>query len=441
MTTNAFSPQEVNLQIQPLPTYIDSDGSFKINTPMLSTYNFDGMIPKKQEPILVTEVKPGYLVQIVSGGDYYPVVSIEKDDLELEDTGFVTINYINALGNTSSEVYDDTDTIQAIYEDWGEKVLGSQGWGITAGGNAIFTNVAVRGRIEAEEGYISGNLTIGVDGDQLDSLPTQTDLDGKIDTGGALGDIVSTYTYISGGLIRTGVIQSTGYAAPGGITNGSNYSTTGMAINLDNGAITAKNWRVDTNGSASFRGNIFAAGGYFGYDNTIKIGATASSGNNTSAFQIGTLQIVGQSVSGNTYGSLSFFNTAGAEVGSIATRRVGSKGSVIDSDGLIIGGTTSEYLFIPSPTSASTAQYRGGGFRWYDGSNTEIMSIVGGAGGLRVKNTSGGVQVSSGNIELTGGGNYYLNGSVLSGGSPYVLSTSGPSSPSSYADGTVWYVY
>jgi hypothetical protein len=431
MTTNSFGPQEVNLQIQPLPTYIDADGAFKINTPMLSTYNFDGLIPKKQEAISVTLVKPGYLIQINPGEDYYPVVSVEKDDPDLESTGLITFNYINSLGNTVSTEFDDTDTVQAIYEDWSEKVLGSQGWGITAGGNAIFTNVAVRGRIEAEEGYISGTLTIGSGGaTTLNDVATTADLTGYIPDGSAAADIISNSTTITGGNISTGTIQSQYYSYTSGC-----YSGNGMQIGLDgNGYIRSPNFYLSTSGNAIFRGAINAEAGYFGYSNTISIGATASSGNNTSALQIGTLQIVGQSVSGSTYGSLSFFNTAGAEVGSIATRRSGVKGSVIDSDGLIIGGSTSEYLFIPAPTSASAAQYRGGGFRWYDNSNNEIMSIVSGGGnGLKVRNNL--------SIEVLGTGNYYLNGSVLSGGNPYVLSTSGPSYPSSYADGTVWYVY
>ena len=429
MATNSFGPQEVNLQIQPLPTYIDADGAFKINTPMLSTYNFDGLIPKKQEAISVTLVKPGYLIQINPGEDYYPVVSVEKDDPDLESTGLIIFNYINSLGNTVSTEFDNTDTIQAIYEDWSEKVLGSQGWGITAGGNAIFTNVAVRGRIEAEEGYISGTLTIGSGGSTtLDEVATADDLTDFI-TG---PEVNTNVTSIDGGVITTGRIKSGGYNGPS--SGGGSFSTIGSQFNLDDGSIVSKNFRITSTGSAFFKGDISAETGYFGYSNTISIGATASSGNNTSALQIGTLQIVGQSVSGSTYGSLSFFNTAGAEVGSIATRRSGVKGSVIDSDGLIIGGSTSEYLFIPAPTSASAAQYRGGGFRWYDNSNNEIMSIVSGGGnGLKVRNNL--------SIEVLGTGNYYLNGSVLSGGNPYVLSTSGPSNPSGHPDGTVWYVY
>lgn len=295
MTTNSFNPQEVNLQIQPLPTYIDSDGSFKINTPMLSTYNFDGMIPKKQEPISVTEVKPGYLVQIVSGGDYYPVVSVEKDDLDLENTGFVTLNYINSLGNTASEDYLISDTIEAIYEDWNEKILGSQGWGITAGGNAIFTNVAVRGRIEAEEGYISGNLTIGSGGSTtLNDVATTDDLTGFV-TAPQLQDNV---TIISGGNIQTGTISAITFQTnlsgrrsklgvgnayvptnwnttivprSGGAPGSTTYSTTGLEFFDQNNARTGYMYSADRYNSGVFQP----------VQRLLIIGSTDQSGNDT----------------------------------------------------------------------------------------------------------------------------------------------------------------
>lgn len=209
MSENTFDSQEINLQFQPLPAFIDTDGSFKLNTPMLSSFDFDGSIPKRDEPIDAIEVKPGYLIQIESGGEYFPVVSVEYDEPDIEDTGIVTINYIDDQGNTISADYDETDQISAVYEDWDEKVLGSQGWGITAGGNAIFTNVAVRGRIEAEEGYISGNLTIGDGGSTtLDQVATSDDLSGYIPSGSAAFDINTNVVTINGGKITAGTVTA-----------------------------------------------------------------------------------------------------------------------------------------------------------------------------------------------------------------------------------------
>jgi hypothetical protein len=160
MSENTFEPQEINLQIQPMPVFIDADGSFKLNTPMLSSFDFDGSIPKFEGEIDAIEVNPGYLIQVESGGEYFSVVSVEADEPDIDNTGIVTINYLDDQGNVVSADYGETDSVSVIYEDWADKSVGSLGWGITAGGNAIFTNVAVRGRIEATEGDISGNLTV-----------------------------------------------------------------------------------------------------------------------------------------------------------------------------------------------------------------------------------------------------------------------------------------
>jgi len=291
MSENTFDPQEINLQFQPLPAFIDPDGSFKLNTPMLSSFNFDGSIPKYDGNIDAIDVKPGYLIQIEAGGQYYPVVSVEFDDPAIENTDLVTINYIDESGNTVSEEYGETDQVAVVYEDWSQKILGSQGWGITAEGNAIFTNVAVRGRIEATEGEISGNLivngglltsltasttggivlnnsgftsyntsgsqTFNIDADTgtvtIGGYATQSELNGKIDDGGAAGDIVSYNTKITGGNIETGRIRSTGYNGPG---TGSAFSASGMQINLDDGSLAAPKFRIDRDGNAFFSGSV-----------------------------------------------------------------------------------------------------------------------------------------------------------------------------------------
>ena len=56
-------------------------------------------------------------------------------------------------------------------------------------------------------------------------------------------------------------------------------------------------------------------------------------------------------------------------------------------DGIILG-TTSDYLFIPRSGNTTRSRYYGSGFEWYNTSGQTIMSIAGGAGGLRI-NTDG----------------------------------------------------
>ena len=58
------------------------------------------------------------------------------------------------------------------------------------------------------------------------------------------------------GTIQATIIESTGYNGP---TDGSSYSTSGTAFNLNNGSITSKNFRIDTSGNAFFQGDVSAA--------------------------------------------------------------------------------------------------------------------------------------------------------------------------------------
>lgn len=55
------------------------------------------------------------------------------------------------------------------------------------------------------------------------------------------------------GTISATIIESVGYS---GVIDGSTFATTGMAINLVNGSITAKQFRIDTGGNAYFIGDV-----------------------------------------------------------------------------------------------------------------------------------------------------------------------------------------
>ena len=86
---------------------------------------------------------------------------------------------------------------------------------------------------------------------------TSGDLSGKISTGGAASDVNSNTTTISGAKIRTGSIQSATFNST--VTNGSDFSTSGMNISLDNGgSITSKFFRINESGSAFFKGTLDA---------------------------------------------------------------------------------------------------------------------------------------------------------------------------------------
>ena len=69
------------------------------------------------------------------------------------------------------------------------------------------------------------------------------------------GQVNTNVTSISGGKITSGIIKGGTHT---GTDNGSNFSTSGLAINLDTGGISAKNFRISSGGDAFFNGTIFA---------------------------------------------------------------------------------------------------------------------------------------------------------------------------------------
>ena len=76
----------------------------------------------------------------------------------------IIVKYFNSFNLESEyliETYLDTDgypinRLEVIRENWNNRYPGEDGWLLTASGNAIFNNVAVRGEIRATSGYIGG---------------------------------------------------------------------------------------------------------------------------------------------------------------------------------------------------------------------------------------------------------------------------------------------
>jgi hypothetical protein len=68
-------------------------------------------------------------------------------------------------------------------------------------------------------------------------------------------DAVHGNAYFAG-TIQATIIESAQYD---GVTDGSAFSNNGMAINLNNGAITAQQFRIDTSGNAYFNGDVSSA--------------------------------------------------------------------------------------------------------------------------------------------------------------------------------------
>ena len=71
---------------------------------------------------------------------------------------------------------------------------------------------------------------------------------------------LTTTTTIDGGKITTGILKNGNFPADH-TTAWNTYSTAGMAINLDQGAINAKNFYIDPAGNAKFKGDIDVTSG------------------------------------------------------------------------------------------------------------------------------------------------------------------------------------
>ena len=102
---------------------------------------------------------------------------------------------------------------------------------------------------------IQGTLKIADGTGVASSSDLSNGLSGKISTGAAASDVNNNVTTISGGKIRTGLIQSNNFSGTG---DGSGFTTAGMSIDLTGGGISAKNFRITAGGDAFFNGAVTA---------------------------------------------------------------------------------------------------------------------------------------------------------------------------------------
>lgn len=188
--------------------------------------------------------------------------------VKLDSAGYITVSgtgYETGIGYPSSSGADANIVI------WAGATKATAPFKVFKDGSVILSAATITGY--ASSGDLSNYATTSA---------LSTGLSGKINTGGAASDVNSNVTTISGGKIRTGSIQSTTWS--GTVTNGSDYSTNGMNINLDNaGSITAKNFRIDESGNAFFKGTLSSG---ISIDAPVIAGGQINIGNGT--FQVTT---------------------------------------------------------------------------------------------------------------------------------------------------------
>jgi hypothetical protein len=192
MFNESYSDNIFNTNLYPLLGYDKPEqDSFSLTNKFIQSWSFDGSIPLEVNYVLIWNknlgefnVKPGdYIYVLNEAGDTYetrPVVSVRTDpDLDYQSvtgepnepvtpsfTSDVFIDYLDENGvsqtytiaTTLDEDGFPSNQLSVLSENWQNKTLGTSGWMISASGNAILNNVAVRGEINATSGNFSGNV-------------------------------------------------------------------------------------------------------------------------------------------------------------------------------------------------------------------------------------------------------------------------------------------
>lgn len=154
-------------------------------------------------------------------------------------TNTTKINIVGTAATTTTAIYSGTTGYGT----------GTGFWMDASGRFSLGTGLTWNGTTLTIGGTAASTITAGAASGSTALQPGQ-----------AASDVNSNTTTISGGKIRTGIIESTGFSWNGTDT----YSTTGTRINLDNGAILSKGFAIDSSGNAYFKGQIAASSGTIG---------------------------------------------------------------------------------------------------------------------------------------------------------------------------------
>jgi hypothetical protein len=187
--------------------------------------------------------------------------SVETDKLKVGAIGGTTVTSSSIFigtgthNNTNTSFYVDNSGNFSLKDKlvWDGTTLSITGNITVSGGNAATTSDVSTVSTAAANAQSTANTAVS------NAATAQATADTKITSGGAAADVNSNVTTISGGKIRTGVIESTGFSYLSG-----DFSTTGTQINLDNGLIRSKNFLIDSSGNAKFQGTITAESGSIG---------------------------------------------------------------------------------------------------------------------------------------------------------------------------------
>ena len=501
MSESFIEPDSLNTIFQSLSAIIDDDGATRFLNQELSSYNFDGFIPIETDTIKVNQLKPGDLFLPVgeSTGTLRAALKVEFDDPEMTDfpTSNYIISYLGPNGDIQTVTYDSDDDIEVYFEDWDNKILGNTGWIITQAGNAIFSNVAVRGRIEAQEGFLEnlgitgtltmeagGTINIGTDPGTpgnagivinesgifaYDDNETSTfsidaatgeiiigaldeaieNIEEELENFVTPEDLVSG-SYVTNAKLVDGVTRISGTNIQTGTVNANLVNVVNInAGNINTGTINAITFQTDFSGR---RSRLSSGNAYVPTNWSTTIIPRSGGTGNTSYLTTG----------------MEFFDQNSQRTGYLYSADRYNSGTFQPNQRLLVLGTTDSSGLDTGNEIIIGHNYirmyaEGGppldirgeeGVRLYGSSNTGVN--IGSFGSDDVYIDGQSILFSQGwdgvygnspsaifytNIYAKAGYKYFGDGSGLTGvGSPIVVQTVGPSSPSLYADDTVWYV-
>jgi len=326
------------------------DGSSKLLS-TISSANFNGAIPDLvvQYPDAVTDdLIPGRFFLI---SDTYYLITRVDENIDPTTTDTISYNVWYTAGGVERyktilngvKIFTDGTELQIRKDDWSNKSIGDSGWTITTEGNSVFSNVAVRGTIEATDGYFDGFLVIGdpLDPDSPGSMKIGTNVNSTND-----GIYINEHNYwYDSGLFKIG------NATKNVTWNNTNLAVTGD-INATGGIFTGKvrigDMFLGVDASPSLEDGIYIdATNYWYDDGNFSLGT----GTNTISFNgsnivVGTgVQIAGE-ISAN-----SLLLTSGAFSMSIKANHNPISSSQRTITKVILSGTSPQLAEITTSTS------------------------------------------------------------------------------------------
>ena len=368
---------------------INSDGTVSVlSTPTTETYDYP-------EYLVLTD--GDYTVSLLGYTTGYLYVQLMAKNIYT--TQFYTQVQTNSLIEQTAR--DITSTVEEIYETKSDA---------TSKNNSLSTRIKQTAKsveLVATDNSTSAGLTIRLkneDGTEIDSKSANITMTGLVSFTN-LSTSNPTTTIINGNNITTGTIKSSNYTS----------GTSGTSINLSNGAIDSKNFKVSSSG------NITATGGTIG-GWTISNSALYTSSNN---YYLGTTGIIatiggtsrsniilkagsnfGVNSSGVLYANSAVFSNASVQ-GNISGSSIsgGSISGTSISGSSITGGSININDYFSVNTSGGTQlSTSGGGFLTTRTSDHPYVSA------LNVGKGNGGIVFVTGNSQSSVGsvvGNIY----------------------------------